>query len=411
MNPTDNMLMSRVDGAAPMGEFLRENYWFPAILSERLIADGAPQRVRLTGKNYVAWRSTDGRVGFFNEACPHRLVSLTLARNEDNALRCIFHGWKYSVTGETIEIPTEPFRQAELCKRVPLRHYPAREAAGIVWVWLGSDAPAQFPDFEFNSLPDDHVFTVRQDVRYNWVQDVEGGMDAAHVSQLHSSWIAGLAEVGNAGADSAPVYEFEDTPGGFRYAAIRHLPDGKRYIRVNQYVAPWFSFICPDQVPDGERLCLISVPTDDTNAVHWMVRYSPHRPLQPSYMMPKPVPSNPDADRSSWPPNPPGTAENIWGQDREAMRNGSFTGFTEHLVTEDFVVAESQGAIVDRSKEFLNQGDRAVIAVRRILLDAVKAFQRGEPHAITRHENVAYPAVRPTGDVVDETADWRELSL
>src|SRR5690606_10281083 len=100
--------LTQVCGNAPMGRMLREHWWVPAALSDKLEADGAPLRVQLFGKRYVAFRATDGRVGFFNEACPHRGASLALARNEDNALRCIYHGWKFGVDGVTLEVPTQP---------------------------------------------------------------------------------------------------------------------------------------------------------------------------------------------------------------------------------------------------------------------------------------------------------------
>ena len=103
----DNELMTRVTGDAPMGRMLRQHWWIPAARSENLVADGKPLRVRLFGENYVAFRATDGKVGFFDEACPHRGASMALARNEDNALRCIYHGWKFNVDGTTLAVQTQ----------------------------------------------------------------------------------------------------------------------------------------------------------------------------------------------------------------------------------------------------------------------------------------------------------------
>src|SRR5262249_14362054 len=106
MSPENNELLTRIEGDAPMGQMLRANFWFPALLAEELVPGGAPVRSRMLGENYVLFRGADGRVACFDERCPHRGASLMLARNEDNALRCIFHGWKYSVTGECVEVPT-----------------------------------------------------------------------------------------------------------------------------------------------------------------------------------------------------------------------------------------------------------------------------------------------------------------
>ena len=79
----------------------------PFALSENLVAGDAPTLVRLFGENYVAFRSPDGRIGFLDELCPHRRTSLTLARVEGDALRCMYHGWKIDVSGCVVEAPTQ----------------------------------------------------------------------------------------------------------------------------------------------------------------------------------------------------------------------------------------------------------------------------------------------------------------
>ena len=134
-----NELLCRVETGTPMGNTLRENFWIPVAVSSKLVSNGKPIPIRVFGENFVAFRATDGRVGIFNERCPHRGASLLLARNEDNALRCIYHGFKFSVTGQTVEVPTEPHNPQAFCRTVPLRHYQVREAAGVIWVWLGRD--------------------------------------------------------------------------------------------------------------------------------------------------------------------------------------------------------------------------------------------------------------------------------
>lgn len=402
MTREENDLICRVVDGAPMGRLLQTHYWFPACLGQKLTADGPPLRVRLIGRNFVAWRSTDGRVGFFDEHCPHRRASLALARNEDNALRCIFHGWKFSVTGEVVEAPTEPHNPVEFCKGVPLKYYPVREAAGIVWVWLGGGTPARFPEFEFMNLPPEQVYPISQTLRYNWMQSVEGNVDAAHVAVLHQGWLGAISNTGvltAAAGKLAPIYEFEDRKGGFRYAAIRKLPDGNQYIRVTEYTAPWYTFISSEDGGEGDRSCVMSVPVDDETTVYWTVRYSPFKALGPS-------PYNPVEDRTSWPPYIVGGADQRWGQDREAMRNGSFSGY-HFVTTEDFAVSESQGALVDRRGEYLNSGDRAIVRLRRLLLESVRDFQRGNVPALARHEEIPYPSIRVTGDVVPASFDWR----
>ena len=134
LNQADNELLTRVEPGTAMGAMLRE-YWVPACRSATLEADGAPFRVRLFGENFVAFRATDGRVGFIQEACPHRCASLALARNEEGGLRCIFHGWKFSVEGKCVDAPTEPKGQRDkFADSVPVTSHPTHEAGGLVWV-------------------------------------------------------------------------------------------------------------------------------------------------------------------------------------------------------------------------------------------------------------------------------------
>jgi phthalate 4,5-dioxygenase len=190
LTESENEGLTRVGPGTPMGEMLRE-FWTPALRSASLEADGRPLRVRLLGQNFVAFRATDGRVGFLNEACPHRCASLALARNEQNGLRCIFHGWKIDVSGRVVDAPSEPpERRAAFAAGVPVRHYPVREACGLVWVYIGRRAdPPKFFDFEFHQPPAETLVR-RALVHGNWLQGFEGQLDSAHLGMLHSSSIA-----------------------------------------------------------------------------------------------------------------------------------------------------------------------------------------------------------------------------
>lgn len=399
LNFADNELITRVENDAPMGRFLRENFWFPAGLSVTLRAGKAPLRVELLGKRYVAFRSDDGRVGFFNEGCPHRGASLALARNEDNALRCIFHGWKFGVDGQVKEVPTQPDHHDEFCKRVPLKSYPVREAAGLFWVWLGAGEAGRFPEFDFTTFKEPKVRAIRQELKFNWIQSIEGLVDSAHVSILHQGWLQTAGDskkaLAAAGQDTAPVYEFEDLSGGFRYAAIRKQADGSRYIRVTNFTAPFYCF-----VPFNTGNCVISVPINDRRTALYFVQYNADGPVPPSAYGPVSEPWN-------WPPYLRGDASNHWGQDRDAMERGSFTGFTEHFMLEDFAVAASQGEIADRSHEWLNEGDRAIIKFRKLMLDSVREFDRGETPSIVKLDAVPFPHIRAEAEIVPEDTDWR----
>ncbi|MGN5478311.1 Rieske 2Fe-2S domain-containing protein [Cupriavidus basilensis] len=246
-----------------------------------------------------------------DELCPHRKTSLLMARNEDNGLRCIFHGWKLGTTGEVIEAPNHVGDQAQFCKHVRVNRYGVQERGGIVWVWLGKGEQApKFPDLPFTSLPEDQRSVTSQEVPTNWVQGVEASMDSSHVGVLHESTTQITAGSGNQRMHMtqalAPRLEFEDRPYGYRYAALRPLPDDKLYARVNNFVMPWYGIICaPDE--KGPSTVFFSTPVDDVTHRAWFVHFNPHRPLGMTIMSATP-------DVWNFPPLPPGTPADNWGQ-------------------------------------------------------------------------------------------------
>jgi len=128
LSKEENELITRVGADTTMGQALRR-YWMPALLSWELPApDCPPVRVKLLGEDLVAFRDTSGRVGLLEEFCPHRRVSLWLGRNEEDGLRCAYHGWKYDVTGQCVHQMNEPVSFAQKIKAVA---YPTHERGGV----------------------------------------------------------------------------------------------------------------------------------------------------------------------------------------------------------------------------------------------------------------------------------------
>ena len=62
----------------------------------------------LLGEKLIAFRDSAGRVGVMDHRCPHRCASLFLGRNEEDGLRCIYHGWKFDVDGNCVDMPSMP---------------------------------------------------------------------------------------------------------------------------------------------------------------------------------------------------------------------------------------------------------------------------------------------------------------
>jgi nitrite reductase/ring-hydroxylating ferredoxin subunit len=90
-----------------MGDMMRQ-YWIPAAMSSEIERDGAPMRLVLLGEKLIAFRDSSGRVGVMDHRCPHRCASLFLGRNEENGIRCVYHGWKYDTAGNCVDMPNAP---------------------------------------------------------------------------------------------------------------------------------------------------------------------------------------------------------------------------------------------------------------------------------------------------------------
>src|SRR5207237_708391 len=138
MRAEQNELLSRTGPDTPMGKLFRR-YWLPALLAEELPEpDCPPVRVKLLGEKLVAFRDTQNRLGLIDEFCAHRGVSLWFGRNEQSGLRCPYHGWKYDVTGQCTELPSEGADgNGPMCKRIKLKSYPCIEVGGVIWTYMG----------------------------------------------------------------------------------------------------------------------------------------------------------------------------------------------------------------------------------------------------------------------------------
>jgi len=401
VSAAENYALTDVAPGKPMHLFWKR-YWIPALRSQKLVAEGAPERVRLLGENYVAFRAKDGRIGFFSEYCPHRRASLVLARSEDCALRCIYHGWKIDVSGAVLETPNDP--NPDFPKTVRVRPCPTHEAAGIVWVFLGEGPPPRFTDFVFTHLPPEQVWPRAAIVNSNWLQGLEGTVDPSHVAILHGNVTRAaraLASIDLMSSVNAPRIETENRPYGMSVAALREAGGGKRYVRVGEWVAPGLAFI--PYAPDEPQQCIICVPVDTDHTLQWNIFFHYQRPMTP-------------AEREFMRYGTGLDDDNIyearlddprWGQDRAAMRNGSHSGLPG-VIVEDFVIAESMGAIPDRTVEYLCASDISVVRLRRLLLDGLARLAAGESLP-GQDGSIAVANIRATAGVFGANEDWRKL--
>jgi len=411
----ENELLTRVEGKAPMGQIFR-SHWLPALLSEEVAEpDGTPVRVRLLGENLVAFRDTDGKVGLVAEACPHRNASLVYGRNEEGGLRCLYHGWKFDVEGNCLEMSSEP-PESSFCDKVKLKSYPVVETGGFVWTYMGPRET--MPEFEppvWQPTPETRVVTTKVVVDANWAQMLEGSIDSAHSSSLHSSDMVPARVPGaqstitqwqRPSTDKAPRLVIQRTSYGFRYSAIRRpIKDAAthEYVRTTLFVAPYLVHIPPNNL---HRSCTVHVPRDDYSTTFYFVAFGGDTvPAQEDWR--KLHANRVGIDLDATYRNTRNLANNH-RQDRQLMKLGNFTGIPG-ITNQDISMWESMGPIVDRTQDRLGASDIAVVEFRKQMVEAARTVQAGGPAIGTTRPHVPLSKLRSFEGIVPKTSDWRKL--
>lgn len=418
MTQEENELLCRVEGDAPMGQLMRR-HWVPACLSEELPEPNCdPVPVRLFGEDLVAWRDSEGQVGLMDRYCPHRRASLVFGRNEDAGLRCLYHGWKVDVKGNVVEMPSEP---PESCIAKKFKHpaYPTHEHGGFVWAYMGP--PETMPKFQppvFAPTAKTKVSIVKIQIDCNWAQILEGAIDSAHSSTLHSSDItpsrvSGTEPKGNIflrpSTDRAPRIQVQATDYGFKYAAIRRpIKDAEAldYVRMTVFVAPFTVMIPPNSQYISAN---VNVPIDDTHTMFHFISFSEVEDGamdQEDYRKLLGAQIGVDLDKRY---RKKRSIENNYLQDRQAMKNGNFTGI-RGFPNQDIAMWETMGAIADRTEERLGASDLAIVEFRRLMVDAAKRFRDGEPALGTRTTcPIMQASILSFEGMLPKGQDWRHL--
>ena len=412
----DNELMCRVGPGTPMGQALRR-FWVPVLSSYQLPApDCDPVKVEVFGERYVAFRDSSGQVGVLDENCPHRSVSLALGRVENGGIRCLFHGWSFSVDGTVLETPS--VADPKFRSRFKARAFPTREAGGMIWSYFGpAEQEPQFPHWRHFDCPAERLLTVTFVVPCNYVQLQEALLDSAHLTILHQdafkrkSEIDFVANVSSVTVSAEPKVEVEETDFGFHYVALRPAgseQDAGTMARVTSFIAPFHLMNA-----NGDFAGMI-VPIDDQRTLHHFVWWSdtkdianePHRSEQLRFVgLDEPTLHAAGLHPDTWHlPGKPNRHNNFL-QDREAMRKGAYSGLPIFF-PEDSAVLTSSGAIRDRSKEMLSPADVAIVRLYRTLLGLARQAQKGEdPTGL--HADPS--KVRGTYSVLQPGEAWQSL--
>jgi phthalate 4,5-dioxygenase len=396
----DNELLTQTGPGTAMGTMFR-HYWLPALLAEELPAnDCPPVRVKILSERLIAFRDSEGRLGLMDEFCAHRGVSLWFGRNEEGGLRCPYHGWKYDVTGQCIEIPSEP-EQSVFCTKVKLASYPLVKVGDVLWTYMGPHGTEPpIPAWEFAHVPADQTYTSKRWQESNWLQALEGGIDSSHVSWLHSGGLKNdplfKGAKGNEynNQDRKPHFEVAESSGGLFIGARRNAEPGSYYWRITPWVIPNFTMVPPrgDHPVHGH----FWVPIDDENCWTFSFDYHPVRPLSEVERQAMVDGFGVHCEYEPGTFRPRQNKDNDYLIDREAQRRGESYSGVKGIAMQDASLQESMGPIVDRSKENLVSTDNGIIMARRRLKRALIALRdHGEqpPGIDPDHQRVRSAAV------------------
>jgi len=414
----DNQRVTQVGPGTEMGQLMRL-YWIPFLLSKDVDVDGQTYKVRLLGEDLVAYRDTDGQVGLVDHACPHRGAPMAFARNEDGGLRCIYHGWKFDTTGACREMPAEPANSAML-KKVKIVAYPVRERNGVLWAYMGPDAdnPPPLPDIEWNLVPEEQVALTMRVQECNWLQALEGEIDSAHAAILHGRVdVGGIINQWKQAQDLTPTFECVQHSVGVSIASRRKVGDDKNYIRVNQFLMPFWTFVPPQaQYPDLSGHAW--VPIDDHHTLCLMFSYTPAQPL---YEKTRKVfkegyggrETGHASEASFEKRSPVEPYHTYWSRFNRAnayqfdygLQVNKYNSGLPGLWVQDAACQSGVAAVYDRSKEHLGTSDTGIARTRRMLLDSLRKLGQDG----TRPESVNQPdryMLRAASLTVPAGADW-----
>jgi phthalate 4,5-dioxygenase len=385
-----NKLLTQTGPGTPTGDLFR-NYWVPALLAEELPEnDSPPVRVKILSERLIAFRDSEGRYGLIDEFCAHRGVSLWFGRVEECGLRCAYHGWKYDVTGQCVEVPSEP-ENSNFAGKVRLTSYPLVRVGDILWTYMGDpEQQPPLPEFEFSRVPPEQTYTSKRWQESNWLQALEGGIDSSHVSWLHSGGLKNDPLFKGAKGneynlnDLRPFFEVAEHEGGLFIGARRNAEEGRYYWRITPWVMPSFTMVPPrgDHPVHGH----FWVPIDDHNCWVYTFDYHPMRALTDPELQAMKDGHGVHSRNVPGTYRPQENKDNDYLMDRDAQKRGEAFSGIRGIAQQDASLQESMGPIVDRTKERLVSSDTGIIKARQKLRKAVEAL---------RDDGVTPPGVEP----------------
>jgi phenylpropionate dioxygenase-like ring-hydroxylating dioxygenase large terminal subunit len=335
--------------------------------------------VTLLGETLIAFRDTNGKVGLVDNYCPHRRASLFFGRNEECGLRCVYHGWKFDVNGDCVDMPSEP-AESNFKDKVKITAYPCDEKGDIVWAFMGpADKMAELPHMEWMDVPAENRKIAKLVYECNYIQAIEGEIDTTHAAILHSRLDS--EEKAATATTLGGKYQYKDKAArffvsekehGLLIGARREAEEDSYYWRISRWLYPFYSMI--PREPHGTTRLGIWYPMDNENT--WVILVLWHKDRAPTDNESREIYACRDLIPGTWYPKQ--NLSNDYMIDREIQKHETYTGIpTDSGRAQDSAMMETMGKLIDRTHEHLGTSDTAIIAMRKTLTKAVYKVRSG----------------------------------
>lgn len=361
-----NERITRVGKGTPGGEMMRR-YWYPVATSQEMTT--APTKaVKLLGERLTLFKDRSGNLGLVTQRCPHRNVDLRLGIPEEHGLRCPYHGWLFDVDGKCLETPSEA-ESSRFHEKITIPSYHVQEMGGLIFGYIGPEPAPLLPCWNLFVMPNVFRMIGSTIVKANWLQCQENSVDTVHLEWDHGHWgLYALEQLGVtderrwSNFERAKRHHVKTAFEPFEYGIMKYrLQEGE-----NEATAQGWNHGHPMVFPNvvhigriGEQEFQIRVPLDDETTWHLVYHiYDPGPDVEVPAQDPVPVFEVPVVELPEW------------------------------ILPQDLIVWEEQGAIMDRSTEWLGETDKGLIMMRKMIDDQIKIVEDGgdpinvfrEPH-------------------------------
>ena len=356
----DDSDLCHVGPGTPAGEMFRR-YWLVISRSEDL--KDIPQGITVLGEQLVLFRDGQGRLGLVDLHCSHRGSSLEYGEIEEKGIRCIYHGWLYDVNGNCLEQPLEP-AGSTFCQKIKHPSYPVRELGGLLFTYMGPDKSNPPPLPRYSALVRNDGTRLVLPPRYwdySWFNFWENVVDSLHAYVLHTESRADRSWE-NAFWSYRGDHHIDAVATEYGLRAIVRWPGPApetEYVRLTTVALPTvFSLGGRGKEDVGFERLLFVTPSDDNNFMVYTSDFIPRGAETQIEQREKARHAQPDAATV---------------KEYDKRKHVPFRG---QVWKEDYVCQSTQGNVGYR-REHLATSDRAIILLRKLLLEAMETVQNG----------------------------------